>query len=116
MAQLHYVTKLGSTADASWDNIPASLPADVEIMVGFLATSIAKYRPLYRLIFKGGDSIPLSHGRNQKSDYAENRYGKDNHDMNIYVGERPRSDSASDDLWYGITITDEIELVRHDNV
>lgn len=50
-----YVSKVGSTADSTWDNMPAALVSVAELMAGFLAASIPTYRPLFRHFFPQGD-------------------------------------------------------------
>ncbi|KUI56623.1 hypothetical protein VP1G_04044 [Cytospora mali] len=50
-----YVGKVGSTADSTWDDMPAALVSVVELMAGFLAASIPTYRPLWRYLFPRGD-------------------------------------------------------------
>lgn len=42
---------MGSTADPTWDDMPAALVSVAELMAGFLAASIPTYRPLWRRIF-----------------------------------------------------------------
>ena len=46
-----YAGKVGSTADPTWDDMPAALVSVAELMAGFLAASIPTYRPLWRRIF-----------------------------------------------------------------
>ncbi|KAI0379514.1 hypothetical protein F5Y04DRAFT_282935 [Hypomontagnella monticulosa] len=114
LVQLSYITNLGSSADASWTVIPSAMLADVEIMIAFLATSIATYRPLYRFIFK--DSNPTKYGYSANSGsasyggYKRNQYG-----TKVQVGTGV-TNSISTHSRHGITVTDHIELTRHDNV
>ncbi|KAG6365194.1 hypothetical protein INS49_006802 [Diaporthe citri] len=108
MVQLRYITNLGSTADGSWDSMPSIFLADVEIMVGFLATSIATYRPLYRRVFKG---IVPSSSQNYRPGYSDGsrRY---NHVTRIFAGGKPTDHSSSTNNSRGIVVTDQIELIR----
>lgn len=45
------MVKVGSTADPTWDNMPAALISVAELMAGFLASSIPTYRPPFRHFF-----------------------------------------------------------------
>ncbi|KAL1850369.1 hypothetical protein Daus18300_012964 [Diaporthe australafricana] len=108
MVQLHYITNLGSTADASWDQMPSIFLADVEIMVGFLATSIATYRPLYRRIFKG---IVPSSSRNYTPGYSDGSNRK-NHVTRIFASGKSTDHSSGTGNSRGIFVTDQIELIH----
>lgn len=90
------------------DSMPSIFLADVEIMVGFLATSIATYRPLYRRVFKG---IVPSSSRNYKPDYSDGsrRY---HHVTRIFAGGKQTDHSSSTNNSRGIVVTDQIELIR----
>ncbi|KAI1737053.1 hypothetical protein F4680DRAFT_430131 [Xylaria scruposa] len=113
LVQLAYITKLGAGADVSWTIVPSTLLGDVEIMVGFLATSIATYRPLYQFIFadsvKGGsggsaDSEFLTYSSGHKNDsYGTKVSVAAGGTSNVILGSRR-----------GITVTDYIELRSHD--
>lgn len=90
--------------------MPSIFLADVEIMVGFLATSIATYRPLYRRVFKG---IVPSSSQNYRPGYSDgSRRYNHNHVTRIFTGGKPTDHSSSTDHSRGIVVTDQIELIR----
>lgn len=86
--------------------MPPTLVADVEIMVGFLATSIATYRPLYRRLFKG---IAPSSSRNYKPLHSDDLRRR-NRVKRILAGGRQSEDNTSTDNWRDVVDTDQIEL------
>ncbi|KAI0838040.1 hypothetical protein F5Y06DRAFT_304098 [Hypoxylon sp. FL0890] len=118
LVQLKYITRLGNSSDPSWENVPSGMLGDIEIMVCFLATSIATYRPLYQLLFKE-PSISNSEASHSltKETSREGIIFK-----GIQSGLTAREDIASSfdrSLRYprqGITVTRDIEMTRQDNV
>lgn len=50
--------------------------SDVEVMVGFLATTIATYRPLYRRIFQGTGYFNAGYSANKRSAFADAVYNR----------------------------------------
>ncbi|KAI0154533.1 hypothetical protein GGR57DRAFT_465984 [Xylariaceae sp. FL1272] len=106
IVQLAYITKLGSTADPSWDNIPSAFLANTEILIGFLATSVATYRPFYQFMFNKGKEKSSS-----AYTVSDNIRPKDGHSTIISSDRRQRSANSNND--YGIMVTDEIELLEH---
>ncbi|KAI1139363.1 hypothetical protein F5Y05DRAFT_412463 [Hypoxylon sp. FL0543] len=83
--RLAFTIKVGSTADGSWDDIPAGLISVVELMVGILAASIPTYRPLYRHIVRGSAALTpisntpplrLDYGRSKNTNRKGNRSGE----------------------------------------
>ncbi|KAI0408803.1 hypothetical protein F4802DRAFT_367946 [Xylaria palmicola] len=115
LVQLAYITRLGTGADVSWSIVPSSLLGDVEIMVGFLATSIATYRPLYRFIFK--ESVGNRPGGladdglvNYNGACRNNSHGRR---VSVVTGDTPHILLGASRR--GITVTDYIELRSHDN-
>ncbi|CAH0055866.1 unnamed protein product [Clonostachys solani] len=114
IVQLRYITNQGSTADASWDNMPSVILADVEIMVGFLATSIAIYRPLYQFVFRGS-RLTSSQGY-IRQDKSTNPYSyssssrRPQHTKRVHTDNRNNGEEGSAEFCHGITVTDQIEL------
>lgn len=86
--------------------MPPTLVADVEIMVGFLATSIATYRPLYRRLFKG---IAPSSSRNYKPLHSDDSRRR-NRVKRILAGGRRSEYNTSTDNSRDIVDIDQIEL------
>ncbi|KAI1258798.1 hypothetical protein F5Y18DRAFT_412152 [Xylariaceae sp. FL1019] len=61
--RLAFALKVGTTADGSWDNIPAGLLSVVELMTGILVASIPRYRILWQKVTRGSletDKDPLT--------------------------------------------------------
>ncbi|KAI3324176.1 hypothetical protein HD806DRAFT_494308 [Xylariaceae sp. AK1471] len=113
IVQLRYVSSLGSTTDPSWDNTPAAIISSVECMVGFLATSVATYRPLYRCLSRGElMSIEASHPADRN---VCDSNGKSSYAAHISAGGNCQLQNVTANLSGGITATDQIELVRHVN-
>ncbi|KAI0449570.1 hypothetical protein F5B21DRAFT_493942 [Xylaria acuta] len=113
LVQLAYITKLGAGADLSWTIVPSTLLGDVEMMVGFLATSIATYRPLYQFIFT--DSVTGRSGGSAESEFSNYGSGHKGNSYGIKVS------VATGDTSHiilgsrrGITVTDYIELQSHE--
>ncbi|KAI1145863.1 hypothetical protein F4825DRAFT_442572 [Nemania diffusa] len=106
IVQLRYVPKLGSTADATWDNAPIGIISFFECMTGFLASSIATYRPLYRyLILKQSpitDDARKFHGASDSSYSAR-----------IMSNKKLHTETSITELSRGIHMTEEVELVSH---
>ncbi|KAI1481876.1 hypothetical protein F4774DRAFT_347289 [Daldinia eschscholtzii] len=118
LVQLRYITRLGNSSDPSWDNVPSAMLGVVEIMVGFLATSIATYRPLYYLISKG--SVTENSGNSRSTDFAADgpsRSSKKTHfSTNIRGGIASRlHNSAKSPPSEGIYVTRDVELTEQDS-
>jgi hypothetical protein len=113
IVQLRYVPKLGSTADATWDNAPIAIVASVECMIGFLAVSLATYRPLYRH-FVLGTSLDTE-GSKQSTGSGYNSNPKSLYSAHVSATPRSRSETLANPSYRGITATDQVELVHHVN-
>lgn len=94
--------------------MPTVMLSDVEVMVGFLATSIATYRPLYRRIFQGTGAFSTGYSANKRSGFADDFSHPTGHTTNISRNRNLRSQSGESQ--HGIIVTDQIELIRHHNV
>ncbi len=89
--------------------MPARLLADVEIMVGFLATSIATYRPLYQSVF--GD-VPVSKGgysAKSKPDPSHKYFNQRRHSVKVSAVKPDNHKSTR-----GITVTNQFEFSSYD--
>ncbi|RYO83906.1 hypothetical protein DL766_001733 [Monosporascus sp. MC13-8B] len=112
MVRLAFALEVGSTADGSWDNIPAGLLSVVELMTGILAVSIPTYRPLYRRLVEGPSWVKQS----IQNDYASGNRNAEYH--RSFGREGPRSVSVSAGrvsvgTRQGISVTNQIELTVH---
>ncbi|KAI1419333.1 hypothetical protein F5Y12DRAFT_794065 [Xylaria sp. FL1777] len=96
-----------------WTIIPSSILGDVELAIGFLATSVATYRPLYRFIFK--DSLGKTTGRRTGSGFSpyHGSSGRNHFRADATPGARRNSDANSGESRRGIVVTNHIELSRH---
>ncbi|KAI0854546.1 hypothetical protein F4860DRAFT_499150 [Xylaria cubensis] len=112
LVQLGFITKLGSTSDPSWNNIPSAFLANTEILIGFLATSIATYKPLYTFVFGQRQSLAgKGYTGNKKGVFSDSFTPKNERMTIIFTGKRPRSSNTiNNDTLTGIMVTDEIEL------
>ncbi|KAI2625567.1 hypothetical protein GGR54DRAFT_505314 [Hypoxylon sp. NC1633] len=122
IVRLLYSLDVGSTADGSWDDIPAGLLSVVELMAGILAASIPTYLPLYRRFvrFVRGSKIQtrvpeMSPGRSDhreakrytnKDDYIFGTYSA--HSIDVSAGGHSKNDTLT-----GISVTNQIEIVRY---
>ncbi|KAL7948446.1 hypothetical protein V8C42DRAFT_314482 [Trichoderma barbatum] len=97
IVRLAYTLAVGSTADGSWDNMPAGMLSVVELMAGILAASIPIYRPLYRRVV-ARDTV----GSTQRS--SENPYALGSRSVKITAG--PFTKTNSD----GIVVTEEVNI------
>lgn len=89
--------------------MPSVLLADVEIMVAFLATSIATYRPLYRRVIKG--IVPsTAQGLVYKPEYKYSDGPK--HVTRIFAGGKQDDRTKKGGNGRGIVVTDQIELIH----
>ncbi|KAI0020249.1 hypothetical protein F4780DRAFT_374572 [Xylariomycetidae sp. FL0641] len=124
IVQFNYITKLGQTADATWDDIPAGLLTAVELAVGFLATSIPTYRPLYQHIFqrKIDDTENTARQNLHRNPYIPERspdhpydkqYGTHTCTTIVSSGQSYTLDSNYSHRDDEIVVTDQIELIRH---
>ncbi|KAJ3565028.1 hypothetical protein NPX13_g7646 [Xylaria arbuscula] len=114
LVQLAYITKLGNAPDSSWTIVPTFLLGDVELMIGFLATSIATYRPLYRFIFVEApgttpERLEDSNFIPYRGIHARNYTGGDT----LVGANNPSGDGNIPESRRGIVITSHIELTRH---
>ncbi|KAI0838463.1 hypothetical protein F5Y06DRAFT_287197 [Hypoxylon sp. FL0890] len=114
--RLAFTIKVGSTADGSWDDIPAGLLSVVELMFGILAASIPTYRPLYRRIIGGSATLaPISNTPLLRLDYGSkktkaNSCGSDSQlTEGFFAGHFQGGDLA------GTSVTNQIELGKHTN-
>ncbi|KAI0157907.1 hypothetical protein GGR52DRAFT_180575 [Hypoxylon sp. FL1284] len=110
IVRLAYVSKVGTTADSTWDVVNPSILSIVELMAGFLAVSIPTYQPLYRRILHGTESKELQNI--QRGDkYA--RSGAQ------YLWNTPRNveifatSSSDEPKPWAINVTNHIELSTH---
>lgn len=97
IARLAFALAVGSTADGSWDNMPAGMLSVVELMAGILAVSLPVYRPLYRRLVnkdKGGTT--------QQS--SDNPYSSGSRSVQITGGGFSKNNSD------GIVVTDEVDI------
>lgn len=118
--RLAFTLKVGATADASWEDIPAGLLSAVELMAGILAASIPTYRPLYRRIVYGSinlstntDAMP-SYGDHPDRKYSKGKSRDLSLDTQLSVGVTAGGFAATSRQ--GINVTNQIELVRHKNM
>lgn len=121
-----YAGKVGSTADPTWDDVPAALVSVVELMAGFLAASIPTYRPLWRHIFSRGQRNSSSGGfgssGREAGQWSDNNM-KTQTKVSTGVG-RAGTTTHMSQAAGGISVTRDIELstqdmaggVRHDEV
>ncbi|PSR79597.1 hypothetical protein BD289DRAFT_375278 [Coniella lustricola] len=110
-----YASKVGSTADSTWDDMPAALVSVAELMAGFLAASIPTYRPLWRYFTADGEkSIPVpdwSSSNNQETGVADRAWiSKAKTRTHITTG---RGLSSTQQDFGGISVTRDIELSTH---
>ncbi|KAI1826292.1 hypothetical protein F4861DRAFT_497758 [Xylaria intraflava] len=112
LVQLAYITKLGNSPDPSWTVVPNSLLGDVEILTGFLATSIATYRPLYRFIFKEAPGTSESSKPGPYDGAAKRDTG--GVEVSIGTGDASRADSRTSRSRHGILVTEHVELTRNE--
>lgn len=111
-----YAGKVGSTADSSWDDMPAALVSVAELMAGFLAASIPTYRPLWRRIFPKGDRSSMNIGdgsSGQKSCSVKSGQWPGNTKMQTKVSVGAGSRARALDMCGGISVTRDIELATH---
>lgn len=92
----------------SGDNAPIGIVASVECLIGFLAVSIATYRPLYRHF-----AMSASSPRATPNGYRIPM--KDSYSAHVSADNRFFPNGSSNDSSRGITTTDEVELVHHVN-
>lgn len=90
----------------------------IEIMVGFLATSIATYRPLYHLITKGSTTeyIGDSHSTDRVTDGRERPTQRAQLSTDIRGGVESRLNSSIEPPPQGICVTIDVELTVQDSV
>ncbi|KAI0182430.1 hypothetical protein EV127DRAFT_354901 [Xylaria flabelliformis] len=103
---LKYISKLSSKSDSTWNNAPVAIVVSVECMIGFLAISIATYRPLYRYLFMG-TGLPRVTPTGYRTLMEEPC------SAHISAGERPLSKNLISQVCHNITATNEIELVYY---
>ena len=88
--------------------------ADVEIMFGFLATSVVTYRPLYRYISKGTNSSTYGYPSDPAPvPFYQRPKGSEQHSAGAFVGSESEVPGGFHSTANGITVTDQIELTRH---
>ncbi|KAL7800067.1 hypothetical protein V8C37DRAFT_3685 [Trichoderma ceciliae] len=97
IVRLAFALAVGSTADGSWDNMPAGMLSVVELVAGILASSLPIYRPLYRRVM-GRDATRST----QRS--SENPYINGSRSVKISAGGYPKNNSD------GIVVTDEVDI------
>ncbi|CAG8952807.1 hypothetical protein HYFRA_00009052 [Hymenoscyphus fraxineus] len=112
--RLGYGSKVGSTADGSWDNIPAGLASVAELMIGILAASIPTYRPIYRRFMNGSAMAQTQAGYNSD----RQNYGNDS-SLNKSTLRRVQIFSQHDgeprEKGDGIHITNQVEMSVYDS-
>ncbi|KAI1647919.1 uncharacterized protein F4817DRAFT_365102, partial [Daldinia loculata] len=103
---------------AFWDYVLLAILALIEIMVGFLATSIATYRPLYHLITKGSTTeyIGDSHSTDRVTDGRERPTQRAQLSTDIRGGVESRLNSSIEPPPQGICVTIDVELTVQDSV
>ncbi|KAJ0106743.1 hypothetical protein J7T55_001267 [Diaporthe amygdali] len=106
IVRLAYSEKVGTTADGSWDNIPAGLASAAELMVGFLAASMPTYRPLYRRL-RHGDFEGSNGASNSGYEY---RFEHPRNTVKITGGNGGAPLSGT-----GINVTNQFEMNIHPN-
>ncbi|KAI1141050.1 hypothetical protein F5Y05DRAFT_423886 [Hypoxylon sp. FL0543] len=118
LVQLKYITRLGNSSDPSWENVPSALLGDIEIMVCFLATSVATYRPLYQLFFKDSIISNSQYSHPVSNDTSRHRVMLKGTQRSSIVQEdvAPILDSSLRYPHHGIIVTNDIEMTRQDNV
>ncbi|KAI1660889.1 hypothetical protein F4813DRAFT_348674 [Daldinia decipiens] len=118
LVQLRYITRLGNSSDASWDYVPLAILALVEIMVGFLATSIATYRPLYHLITKGSttECDGNSHSTGRVTGGQERPTLRAQLSTDIRGGAESRINNSREPPPQAICVTTDVELTVQDSV
>lgn len=82
-------------------------------MVGFLAASIATYRPLYRFIFVEPSTRHSEGGVDSGAAPYRGIYQSNPQRRSILVGTSDPSGNRADNLRRGIVVTNHIELTRH---
>ncbi|RFU74508.1 integral membrane [Trichoderma arundinaceum] len=97
IVRLAFTLAVGSTADGSWDNMPAGMLSVVELMTGILAASLPIYRPLYRRIVSRDIA-----GSTERS--SENPYANGSRSVKITGGGYSKNNSD------GIVVTDEVDI------
>ncbi|KAI1417204.1 hypothetical protein F5Y13DRAFT_185275 [Hypoxylon sp. FL1857] len=118
LVQLKYIAQPRDNSDPSWDSVPSGMLGDIEIMICFLATSIATYRPLYHLIFKESTAVNSenSHSAGKKTPHHENIFEVTQYSANVRGGVMSTLDRSLKYPQGGITVTNDIEMTRQDNV
>ncbi|RYC58531.1 hypothetical protein CHU98_g7675 [Xylaria longipes] len=107
--RLAFALKVGTTADGSWDNIPAGLLSVVELLIGILAASIPRYRVLWRQITHGSsdtrkDSMSVV---SMGASNARKNHGIEQPSISAMAG------NFSLESAQGINVTKQIEMVAY---
>ncbi|KAI1860569.1 hypothetical protein JX265_009968 [Neoarthrinium moseri] len=109
LIRLAFTLKVGTTADGSWDIVPAGLLSVAELMSAILAACIPTYRPLFRKLVEGstvGKKIAWS-GYGSAA-IRNDKISRDApHTVNVSAGRFPNSTRP------GINVTNQIELSVH---
>ncbi|KAF4630097.1 hypothetical protein G7Y89_g8043 [Cudoniella acicularis] len=113
IVRLGFASKVGTTADGSWDDIPAGLASTAELMTGILAASIPTYRPLYLHLVYGSAT-----GKTQVGSSGRNRYGPNSSNKNPSLGVKIFSgdNSSPSKEGSGINVTSEVEMTVYNNI
>ncbi|KAI0546368.1 hypothetical protein F4679DRAFT_557725 [Xylaria curta] len=106
IVQLKYIPKLGNTTDETWDHAPIAIIVSVECMIGFLAVSIATYRPLYRYLVTG-TSLPQATPNGYRTLIKEPCGAQGS------AAKRPYSKDSINRATHRIATRDEVDLMCH---
>lgn len=94
--------------------VPSSILGDVEIMAGFLATSIATYRPLYRFVFKDPTTVRYVNSFRKETASHNIKCSGPRVGTDTQVNIESSSTSISSPSGNGIAVRKDIELSRYD--
>ncbi|GAP84325.1 putative integral membrane protein [Rosellinia necatrix] len=108
--QLVYIRQISGNADGSWTIVAPALLAVVECTTAFVATSVATWGPLYRMI-SGGPKVSDAERAYESTHFAPERRTRDGYTTHISTSKGPSGIPV--DYAHGITVTNRIELARH---